>query len=340
MSTGAREALPRAHGPAVLRARVRSIPEDFRVDEIDSFEPTGEGEHLLLTIEKRGMNTAFAAKRIAQWAGIPDMGIGYAGLKDRHAVTRQRLSVHLPKRVAPDLAGLESEDLRVLAHSWHNRKLSRGALAGNRFELLLRDPEAGRAAVEARLAAIAAAGIPNYFGEQRFGREGDNIAAAQRMFAGQRVKREQRSILISAARSALFNAVLARRIEEGSWASGSSGEVWMLDGTHSVFGPEPSTPELLARCAAQDIHPTGPMWGSGELRSLEHVRELEAAAVEPFAELRAGLESVGLKQERRALRVRVAKIEHEWLPEGLRLCFQLGPGAYATEVLAELGETF
>jgi tRNA pseudouridine13 synthase len=334
------EALPRAHGPALLRARVRSIPEDFRVEEVDSFEPTGEGEHLLLTIEKRGMNTAFAAKRIAEWAGIAEMGVGYAGLKDRHAVTRQRMSVHLPKRVAPELAALQTEDLRVLAHSWHNRKLSRGALAGNRFELLLRDVEGERSAIAARLAAIAAAGIPNYFGGQRFGREGDNVSAARRMFAGQRVKREQRSILLSAARSALFNAVLARRIADGSWASGCAGEVWMLDGTHSVFGPEPTTPELQARCAAQDIHPTGPMWGSGELRSQEHSRESELAAVAPFADLRAGLEGAGLKQERRALRVRVDEIESEWLDEGLRLRFRLGPGAYATEVLAELGETF
>jgi tRNA pseudouridine13 synthase len=268
------------------------------------------------------------------------MGIGYAGLKDRHAVTRQRMSVHLPKRVAPDLAILESEDLRVIAHSWHNRKLSRGALAGNRFELLLRDVEGERAAIDERLAAIASAGIPNYFGGQRFGRDGDNVAAAARMFAGQRVKREQRSILLSAARSTLFNAVLARRIGERSWASGSAGEVWMLDGTHSVFGPEALTPELKARCAAQDIHPTGPMWGSGELRSQERVREIELAAVDGFADLRAGLEAAGLRQERRALRVRVDDLESEWLDAGLRLRFRLGSGAYATEVLAELGETF
>ena len=94
---------------------MRATPEDFRVDEIDAFEASGAGEHLLLTIEKRGMNTAFAAKRLAQWAGIAEMGVSYAGLKDRHAVTTQRFSVHLPKKIAPDLAALESDDLRVLA---------------------------------------------------------------------------------------------------------------------------------------------------------------------------------------------------------------------------------
>ena len=284
----------RAHGAPVLAARFRVAPEDFRVDELPGFAPSGEGEHLLLTVEKRGMNTAFAAKRIAAWAGIPEMGVGYAGLKDRHAVTTQRFSVHLPRRVAPELALLQSDDLRVLDSSWHNRKLPRGALAGNRFELVLRELTGERAAIEARLAAIAAQGVPNSFGEQRFGRAGDNVEAARRMFAGRRVKREERSLLLSAARSEIFNAVLAARIAEGSWANGAEGEVWMLDGTHSVFGPEPLSPELRARAEAQDIHATGPMWGRGELRSAGHVRALEEAAAAPFADLRGGLEAAGM----------------------------------------------
>ena len=327
-----------AHGAPVLSARFRLAPEDFRVDELPGFAPSGEGEHLLLTVEKRGMNTAFAAKRISAWAGIAEMGVGYAGLKDRHAVTTQRFSVHLPRRVAPELAPLQSEDLRVLDATWHNRKLPRGALAGNRFELVLREVQGERAAIDARLAAIAARGIPNYFGEQRFGREGDNVEAARRMFAGQRVKREQRSLLLSAARSELFNAVLAARIDDGHWAEGVEGEVWMLDGTHSVFGPEPLTEATRARAEAQDIHPTGPMWGLGELRSRERALDIEAAALEPFADLRAGLEAAGLKQERRALRTRVKALAHEWLADdALRLRFELDPGSYATEVLAELG---
>src|SRR5688500_16730003 len=196
-------ALPRAHGEAVLSARIRSVPEDFRVEEVDAFEASGSGEHLLLAIEKRGMNTAFAARRIAEWAGVPESAIGYAGLKDRHAVTRQRFSVHLPKKVAPDLAALDSEDLRVLAHAWHARKLPRGALAGNRFELILRQVQGGREAVEQRLHAIASRGIPNYFGEQRFGRDGDNVANALAMFSGRRVRREHRTLFLSAARSEL-----------------------------------------------------------------------------------------------------------------------------------------
>lgn len=330
---------PRAYGEAVLRADFRSTPEDFLVEELPSFEASGQGEHLLLTIEKRGMNTAFAAKQIARWAGIPEMGVGYAGLKDRHALTRQRFSVHFPKRVSPDVALLATDELRVLDHQWHNRKLPRGALAGNRFTLTLRQVAGERVAIEQRLTQIAAHGIPNYFGEQRFGRDGDNVEAARRMFAGERVHRDQRSIYLSAARSELFNAVLAARIAAGTWNAGDEGEVWMLDGTQSVFGPEPATETLRERVERQDIHPTGPMWGTGDLRPQAAVRALEEITVAPFADLRAGLEAAGMKQERRALRVRVNALDWRWLEaDVLQLAFTLSPGSYATEVLAELGE--
>ena len=331
--------LPRAQGEAVLTARFRSAIEDFNVEELPAYEPSGQGEHLLLTIEKRGMNTAFVAKRIAQWAGIPEMGIGYAGMKDRHAVTRQRFSVHLPKKVAPDLASLVSDDLRVLESQWHSRKLPRGALAGNRFGIVLREVIGDHGAVESRLAKIASGGIANYFGEQRFGRDGGNMDAARRMFAGARVGREQRGILLSAARSEIFNAVLAARIAQGHWCDGLDGEVWMLDGTHSVFGPEAMTAELQARVGSLDIHPTGPLWGRGELRSTGAVREIESAIATNNSELCQGLEMAGLSQERRALRVRVADLQWHWLAEdALRLDFSLPPGAYATSVLAELGD--
>ena len=170
------EVLPRAFGEPVLAARIRSVPDDFLVEEIAGFQAHGEGEHLLLTIEKRSLNTAEAAKRLATWAGLPEMAIGYAGMKDRHAVTRQRFSVHLPRRIAPDLSTLQADDFKVLESVWHNRKLPRGALAGNRFVLTLREVQGQRDAIDARLAQVAARGIPNWFGGQRFGRDGGNVA--------------------------------------------------------------------------------------------------------------------------------------------------------------------
>ncbi|WP_223807345.1 tRNA pseudouridine(13) synthase TruD [Montanilutibacter psychrotolerans] len=334
--------LARAHGAPVLTAKIRTTAEDFLVEEVPGFEPTGSGEHLLLTIEKRGMNTAFAAKRIAQWAGVGEVAIGYAGLKDRHAVTRQRISVHLPKRIAPDLAALQDDELKVLEHTWHAKKLPRGALAGNRFVLVLRGIDGDRAAIEARLQAIAARGVPNYFGEQRFGRDGDNVANALAMFAGRRMRREQRSILLSAARSQLFNQVLAARVAAGAWDRGLEGEVWALDGNRSVFGPEPFTQALAQRLAAFDIHPSGPLWGRGELRSRDAAAELELAALAGDGEqaLCQGLEAAGLNQERRSLRLRAQDLAWRWLDDGaLELAFRLPAGSYATVVLDELGAT-
>lgn len=334
------EALPSAFGAAVLSATIRTAPDDFFVEEIAGFEPSGEGEHFLLTIEKRGLTTAAAAKRIADWASLPEMAIGFAGMKDRHAVTRQRFSVHLPKRVAPDIALLQSDDLQVLDATWHNRKLPRGALAGNRFVLVLRDVQGDRESIDLRLTQIAARGLPNWFGEQRFGRDGDNVASALSMFAGRRVRRDQRSILLSAARSALFNRVLAARVDDGSWDTGLEGEVWLLSGSRSVFGPEPWSEVLAERLASFDIHPSGPLWGAGELRSRGRCAETELAAMaggEDIA-LRTGLEKAELKQERRALRLVAEGLVWEWIDEAtLRLAFALPPGSYATALLQELG---
>ena len=360
------EALPRAHGGAVLEGAIRSVPEDFVVEEIDAFEPSGAGEHLLLTVRKRGMNTMHAVRRIAAWAGVAESAVGYAGLKDRHALTTQRFSVWMPGRPAPDpgtlgaaLPGADpspgeargeapgetanetpDETLEVLHAAWHARKLPRGALAGNRFTLRLRAVVGDASAIEARLRAIAVHGVPNYFGEQRFGRAGDNVAAAMSMFRGRRMPREKRSLLLSVARSELFNRVLARRVQDGTWNQGLAGEVWMLEGTRSVFGPEAADPDLAARAAAFDIHPTAPLWGRGELRTAGVARDMELAALEgaDALALRAGLERAGLGQERRATRMRVAGLE--WSrPEadGLVLRFDLPAGSYATCVLDEIG---
>jgi tRNA pseudouridine13 synthase len=336
---GASQELPHAFGEAVLSARIRSEPEDFLVEELPAFDASGEGEHLLLTIEKRGMNTAFVAKRIANWAGVSEMAVGYAGMKDRHAVTRQRFSVHLPGRVSPDMATLQTDEMRVLDSTRHSRKLQRGALRGNRFVLRLREVVGDRDAIDMRLHILASQGFPNYFGQQRFGRDGGNLEAAKRMLAGQRVKREQRGILLSAARSELFNTVLAARVTNGSWNTGLPGELWMLDGTHSVFGPEPDPAALAERAIAKDIHPTGPLWGRGSLRSDDACRLLEETTLEFAADIRAGLEQAGLKQERRALRIPARALAWSW-PDAqtLEVAFELPPGSYATAFLLALGD--
>lgn len=329
---------PDAFGPPLFRAAIRSVPEDFIVEELPGFSPDGQGEHLFLWVEKRGANTFWVAQQLARWAGVADHAVSWAGIKDRHALTRQMFSVHLPKRVRPPLEGLEHTDFRVLSEHWHGRKLPRGALRGNRFELILRQLEGDRAAIDARLEQVAARGVPNWFGEQRFGRDGGNIAAARAMFAGRRMPREKRSILLSAARSEIFNRILAERVRLDAWDSALPGEVFVLDGSNSVFGPEPFDATLAARLDAHDIHPGGALWGEGELRSQDQVRAIEEAVAAQLPELAAGLAAARLKQERRALRLPVRELRWQWLAaDVLQLAFVLPPGCYATAVLDALG---
>ena len=329
--------LPYAHGGPPLTGTLRAQPEDFRVDELAGFEPSGSGEHALLWVEKRGANTEFVARALARFAGVPDVAIGYAGMKDRHAVTTQRYTVHLPGKVDPDWSALADPEFRVLSATRHARKLPRGALEGNRFRIAVRDVAGAGTDAEALLARIAARGVPNYFGEQRFGRDGANLERALAMFRGARVKRHERGLLLSAARSALFNGVLAARVQQGIWDAPLEGDVYQLDGRGSIFGPEALTGELARRIAHGEIHPTGPLWGRGTLRTEGPTRALELDALESRAEVRAGLESAGLSQERRALRLPARGLAWSWPSDNcLQLDFSLATGAYATAVLREL----
>lgn len=334
------ESLPRAHGEPPAAGRLRSRPEDFRVAETLGFEPTGEGEHAFLRVEKRGLNTDWLARQLARFAGVRPVAVGYAGLKDRDAVTRQNFTVHLPGRESPDWHSLELEGARVLEATRHHRKLQRGALRGNRFRLTVRELSGDRDALAQRLAAIARDGVPNYFGPQRFGHGGDNLWRAESLFRGTagRLPRGRRGIYLSAARSHLFNAVLARRVGEDSWARGLDGEIYALEGSRARFGPEPASSELERRVDELDIHPTGPLWGRGEPAVTGDCRALEAAVLEPFPLFREGLEAFGLKQERRALRLRVGEPELAVDDGSFTVTFTLPPGTYATVVLRELVE--
>lgn len=328
--------LPFAFGGPALTGLLRAQPEDFEVEEVLGFEPSGAGEHLMLWVEKRGANTEWVARQLARVAGIPPVGVGFAGLKDRHAVTRQWFSLHLPGREAPDFTSSPIEGVRVLSMQRHARKLPRGALAGNRFRLVLREIAGDRAAAATVLDRIAAGGLPNGFGEQRFGREGGNLPRARAMFGGRRVDRAERGILLSAARSALFNRVLAARIADGTWNRLQDGDVAQLDGTGSVFGPVVPDATLEARCAALDLHPTGPLWGAGEPRTSGAVRALEEAVAGADPELAGGLVGADLRQERRALRVRVDRLEQRFVGDSLVLSFGLPAGAYATALVREV----
>ena len=331
--------LPYAHGGPPLRGRLRVQPEDFRVEEVLGFEPSGDGEHAFLEIEKTGANTEWVARQLARALELPPVTIGFCGLKDRHAVTRQAYTVHLGRRADPDWQALSIAGVRVLSATRHARKLKRGAHRGNRFVIRAHDLAGDRAQAQAIVAAIAAQGVPNYFGEQRFGHGDDNLALARRLFAGERLPREQRGFALSAARSALFNAVLARRVGACQWNRALAGEVWMLAGSHSVFGPEPLSVDLEQRLAGLDVHPTGPLWGRGALRSSEAVHELEMDVAAKWSEFAQGLEQAGLEQQRRSLRLLVHDLRIDWQDDHCTLAFALESGAFATVVLRELGRS-
>jgi tRNA pseudouridine13 synthase len=329
--------LPKAYGVSSLSAELRRTPEDFRVDEILGYDADGEGEHTLLWVEKRGANTDWVARELAKFAGVPPLNVGYAGLKDRHAVTRQAFTVQLAGKPDPDWSAFPHDDVKVLASTRHKRKLKRGALRGNRFVLVLRDVRGDRERAEEVLQAIMSRGVPNYFGEQRFGREGGNVAQARAMFAGKRVDREKRSILLSAARSHIFNSVLAERVERDAWDKPLEGEIWSLAGSRSWFGPEPFDETLAARLAQGDIHPSGPLWGQGEPPTLAAAGELERQIAATFSDLADGLVAARMDQERRPLRLLPKELRWRWLDdETLELGFELPAGAYATVVAREL----
>ena len=326
--------------PSLTSGVIRSKPADFCVDEILPFEPEGEGEHLWLHVRKTGTNTEFAARAIAKALNVSPRNVSYAGLKDRHAVTMQWFSAHALKE--PDAGWGERlpPEIEVLAIKRGRRKLRTGSLSGNRFVITLRECVADRAALEASLARMQSSGVPNFFGEQRFGRERDNLAQALALFEDRiRVRdHKRRGLYLSAARSWIFNQVLDARIRAGQWDQLLEGEVFMLDGSHSWFVSQALDAEIEDRYARMDIHPTGPLWGAGELASHGAVRVLEERIAGESPAFCAGLAKFGLKQERRALRMRVDELVAEW-PEDdvLRLSFTLPAGAYATAVLRELG---
>ncbi len=334
---------PRASGKPIASAVIRSYPEDFHVDEILNFSFDGEGEHLLVHVRKRNQNTADVAQKLARHAEVKVRDIGYAGLKDRNAVTTQWFSVWLPGKPDPDWSAFENDDLQILASQRHRRKLQRGALQGNCFVIVLRDIEyeeiADQQILEQQLTVIQKQGVPNYFGEQRFGRGGKNLSEAVAMFNGRRVKaRHLRSLYLSSARSFLFNEVLAARIAAGNWLQALPGEALMLAGSRSFFIADELNEEIEQRLTSGDVLPSGPLWGRGELASQQDAGILEQNTLVGQAVYREGLETAGLKQERRALRLAVSGFQWQWLPEGknLQLCFELPSGCYATSVLREL----
>jgi tRNA pseudouridine13 synthase len=329
---------PRAHGAPLPPAELKATPEDFHVEERLSFEPSGTGPHWLLRVEKRGANTRWVAAQIARLAGVPGGEVGYAGLKDRHAVAVQWFSVPKLASTSDFWSQVRTSEFKVLEVGANSRKLKIGALRGNRFRIRLRNVAWSREQLDLKLDALRAHGVPNYFGAQRFGRDGFNLdRVADWVQSGAAPRgRAERSFALSAARSLLFNAVLARRVESGDWSQLGPGDLANLDGSGSHFVVGAVDDELRARLRAFDIHPSGPLWGRGEPPSHGQALQHEIAVAREFTAVADLLAACGLEQERRALRCAVRELSVEREANTLSLGFALGRGQYATAVLREL----
>ncbi|MGL6224493.1 MAG: tRNA pseudouridine(13) synthase TruD [Steroidobacteraceae bacterium] len=334
------EAAPCAHGRPPATGVIRREPDDFVVDELLGFEPDGAGGHALLVVEKRGANTGWVAAQLARHAGVAVRDVGFSGHKDRHALTRQAYTVPLPLQA--DVAACsawQDAEYKVLSAHRHGRKLRPGSHRANRFVLRIVDLHGDRDAIVACLRAIRERGVPNYFGPQRFGREGSNLRRALAWADGGAAPREraQRGFLLSAARSHVFNAVLAARVARGDWDRLLDGEAVMLDGRRSFFQATEIDGILEARRVAMDVHPSGPLPGRGESPALGAARAVEDTALAPLASLIKLLVDERSDHERRSLRLPVR--EFEWSfgkDDTLRLEFVLPRGTFATAVLHEV----
>lgn len=328
----------RAHGAPLFAAGIRSRPSDFVVDEQLEIKFSGEGEHDYLHVHKTGANTHWVARRLARHADVALVDVGFGGLKDRHAETTQWFSVRRKSGASDPWSTFDIEGVRILEQRRHRRKLRRGAHKSNAFRIALRADALFRERDEIveRLRRIESFGVPNYFGEQRFGIDGGNLDLARRCFKGDRLSRDKRSIAISAARSFVFNEILAARVIENSWNHICQGDVVNLDGSASVFMVTEVDDKLQQRCDVLDIHPTGSLWGSGAPLGSHEIAELERTVACAYPELLEGLQSVSMDASSRALRLPVRELRWDIDPDALWLEFRLPRGAYATVVLREI----
>ncbi|MFT5540903.1 MAG: tRNA pseudouridine13 synthase [Glaciecola sp.] len=363
----------RLYGKALGSATLKLALHDFVVEEQLGFEPTGKGEHIFLWLEKTNLNTAFVAEALAKFSQLPLRDITYAGRKDKFALTRQWFGVHIANKQEPNWAEFELEGARILDVTRNDRKLRVGVLKGNKFSIRLRDLQnVDTEALEQRLEQIKQQGAPNYYGSQRFGeirltpnqtdseqqksladhkpladqkpliaqkRQGGNLALAEKLMEGEAIRnRNKRSVAISALRSWLFNEVIHRRIEQDCFHHPMLGDAMQLSGSNSffVFDDENEKAKMLARLAEFDINITAPLWGDGKLHTSDTAKELELACVTQHSNIIETLNALGLRQERRA--IRIVPNEFTWQIEDndLTMQFSLPAGCFATSIVREL----
>jgi len=334
---------PRLFSPVIPECLIRSTPEEFQVDEIPAYQPTGKGEHGYLWIEKRGLTSPELIHRIIKNLGVPAKEIGVAGQKDRHAVTRQFVSI--PKRFTEHAAKLNDENIKVLLVTAHQNKLKTGHLRGNKFCLILRNPEgvftaADAQAVHDRLQTLATEGIANYFGTQRFGHHGNTLVDGLSLLKGtlpndhwpENKTRTMRRLVLSAVQSGIFNLVVAQRVDDATLRTPLPGEVVIRrQGTKPYIFPVDGPTE--------NVIPAGPMPGPEMLLATGSVADLERDIMsslrlspkdfQKYSRLTSGIRRKMIEFPEEA----AAQLTNDG---GIQATFSLSSGTYATVVLREI----
>lgn len=318
MMTDVLQHLAYLYGKPTTTAKFKATNEDFVVREVLGFEFTGEGEHLMLRVRKNGENTSFVANELARFCGVKSKDIGWAGLKDRHAVTEQWLSVHLPKKNVPDFSDFHKQypSIEIVATNWHNKKLRPGDLAGNEFDIRLTDVS-DITELSARLQQVEASGVPNYFGQQRFGRDGGNVTEARRWGRENVRTRNQnkRSLYLSAARSWIFNEIVSKRIEAQSFESAIAGDI--LDDNGAI---------------------TAALAGDNALPTEQDALTLEQSAVDQEPDLMLLIRGNRMRHDRRAILLKPESLKSQLEDDAVTLSFFLDSGSFATSILRELAQ--
>lgn len=334
--------MPHAFSAPSVKGSIRHQPADFYVREELSFQPGDGGEHLWLFIRKTNWNTTDLALWLAKAACISLKAVGYSGLKDRRAVTDQWFSLHLPGKPDPVWDSLPA-GVEIVQSCRHTRKLNRGTHRYNYFSIAvtaLQFDDSSAALLQERLQGVARRGVPNYFGEQRFGRDKGNWQRGAAWLRGEGEaprKAQLKSFWLSAVRSGIFNAVLAERVRRDCWDTPLAGDICQPDGSRGLFN-EKDEPQCAERMAAGEVHPTAPLVGLAGMLPQDLSAALEQQVLDLFPAEIAGLQAQGLESARRATRLPVRDLEWTLADDTLTLSFRLPVGAFATSVLAEIVE--
>ena len=321
--------------PPKQTALLKAECADFVVKEQLGYDMSGDGEFVAVKVRKTDCNTLFVGEQLAKFAGISARNMSYAGLKDRKAITEQWFSLQMPGQPTPDFSQFSLEGVEILDVTRHQRKIRIGSLQGNHFEILLRNAKETDE-LKVRLDFLAKNGFPNYFTEQRFGRDGNNLTQALHWANGEiKVKdRNKRSFYLSAARSEVFNLIVAKRIELGLAQQVLHGDILQLNGSHSWFVADESEDltQLQQRLIQQDILLTAPLIGEEDKSEVDFENDIFAQHQALFDLMR----QEHMKAARRPILMQPQQFQWQFEPNGLRLKFYLPAGSYATALVREL----